>query len=167
MSIKKFKKFVNESKYEQDEELNRVLDKISSQGIESLTKSEKSYLDGEYEIGTEYDGTYDDSGFDGIDNDGKYIEANKENYLFKVYDNKEQSSYSSVGVVVLDKSGKYIIESHVSDEIFPELKDIGLEDLSEGVLEYYGKLSKEKLVEKLKEMRFSARLADKGEEFNY
>jgi hypothetical protein len=62
MSIKRFKDFVNEAKYEQDQELNRILDKISSQGIESLTKLEKSYLDGEYEIGTEYDGTYD-SGF--------------------------------------------------------------------------------------------------------
>jgi hypothetical protein len=53
MSIKRFKDFVNEAKYEQDQELNRILDKISSQGIESLTKLEKSYLDGEYEIGTE------------------------------------------------------------------------------------------------------------------
>jgi hypothetical protein len=56
MSIKRFKDFGNEAKYEQDQELNRILDKISSQGIESL-KLEKSYLDGEYEIGTEYDGT--------------------------------------------------------------------------------------------------------------
>jgi hypothetical protein len=42
-----------------------------------------------------------------------------------------------------------------------------LEDLSEGVLEYSGNLSKEKLVDKLKEMGFNAKLADKGEEFNY
>jgi hypothetical protein len=167
MSIKRFKDFVNEAKYEQDQELNRILDKISSQGIESLTKLEKSYLDGEYEIGTEYDGTYDDSGFDRIDDEGNYTEANKENYLFKVFEDKEQLSYGSVGVVVLEKSGKYIIDSHVSDEIFPELKDIGLEDLSEGVLEYSGNLSKEKLVDKLKEMGFNAKLADKGEEFNY
>jgi hypothetical protein len=41
-----------------------------------------------------------------------------------------------------------------------------LEDLSEGVLEYSGNLSKEKLVDKLKEMIY-AKLADKGEEFNY
>jgi hypothetical protein len=39
-----------------------------------------------------------------------------------------------------------------------------LEDLSE-VLEYSGNLSKEKLVDKLKEMGFNK--ADKGEEFNY
>jgi hypothetical protein len=42
-----------------------------------------------------------------------------------------------------------------------------LEDLSEGVLEYSGNLSKEKLVDKLKEMGFNAKLADKGDEKNY
>jgi hypothetical protein len=72
--------------------------KISSQGIESLTKLEKSYLD-EYEIGTEYDGTYDDSGFGRIDYEGNYTEANKEKIIYSKY-LKIKNNYHMVQLVL-------------------------------------------------------------------
>jgi hypothetical protein len=116
---------------EQDQELNRILDKISSQGIESLTRKKlfRWWIWNWYWIWWHLRWFR----FCRIDYEGNYTEANKENYLFKVFEDKEQLSYGSVGVVVLEKSGKYIIDSCFWWN-FPELKDIGLEDLSEGVL---------------------------------
>jgi len=102
-----------------------------------------------------------------MDDDGNYINPSKENYIFKVFDNEEQQTYGDVGVAVFDKNDKYMIDIHVSDELFPEIKEIGLEDLTEGVLEYSGKLSKEELVDKLKSMGFNARLENIDDSFSY
>lgn len=146
-NLKKFYDFTNESK---DEELDRILDKISEFGIESITPEEKSYLDGERE--PEYDGLYDDH-LDEI-----YLNPKKENFLFKVYsiDTSQYYSPSDIGVSVFEKTGKYSIDAHVVDEIFHELRNLGLGDLAEGELEYSGKLSKEQLVDKLISMGYKA-----------
>jgi hypothetical protein len=164
MNIKKFNDFVNEAKYEEDNELNRILDKISAQGIDSITPAEKAYLDGD-SVEEETDDEEDE--YELMDDDGNYINPSKENYIFKVFDNEEQNTYGDVGVAVFDKNDKYMIDIHVSDELFPEIKEIGLEDLTEGVLEYSGKLSKEELVDKLKSMGFNARLENIDDSFSY
>lgn len=165
-NIKRFEDFVNEARYQADEELDRILDKIAEQGIDSITPQEKAYLDGERaQEEPEYDGTYkNDVDFDTMDDNGEFIDPKKENFLFKVYDiDSSDTMFGDIpfGVSAFDKNGKYMIDAHVSDEIFPELKRIGLEDLAEGELEYSGKLSKEELVEKLKSMGFNAIISNR------
>lgn len=154
--IKKFNDFINEGKYKQDDELNRILDKISASGIESITPQEKAYLDGDIVEEPEYDGTYHND-MTNIDANGEYIDPDKANFMFKVYDldKDEYLSSSSFRIAVFDKNGKFMVDEHVSDQIFPELKKIGLEDLAEGELEYCGKLSKQELIDKLKSMGFN------------
>lgn len=166
MNIKKFNDFVTESKYEEDHELNRILDKISAQGIGSITPAEKAYLDGDT-VKEETDDEEDEYQNELIDDEGNYINPNKDNYIFKVFNNEDQNTYGDVGVAVFDKNNKYMIDIHVSDELFPEIKEIGLEDLAEGILEYSGKLSKEQLTDKLKSMGFNARVEDIDDSFTY
>ena len=163
--IKRFNDFVNE-KYEADHELDRILDKISEKGIDSITPEERAYLNGDSEEEPEYNGTYDD-GYDTIDDEGNYINPSKDKYIFRVFDNEEQDTYGDVGVAVFDKNDHFMIDIHVSDELFPELKTIGLEDLAEGVLEYSGKLSKEELTDKLISMGFKAIVKDVDDSFTY
>ena len=155
--IKKFNDFVNEGKYKEDDELNRILDKISATGMESITPEEKAYLDGDVPDEPEYDGTYK-TGRDLIGPDGEYLDSNKSDFIFKVYDIDGDEFYSSnnFGISVFDKEGKFMVDEHVSDELFPELKKIGLEDLAEGELEYLGQLKKDALIDKLKSMGFNA-----------
>ncbi len=80
MRLKKFADFINEARYEPDHELDRILDKISEFGIDSITAKEKAYLDGERDSQDEYDGTYDPEDSDVIDGDGNYKTPNKSNY---------------------------------------------------------------------------------------
>jgi len=154
--IKKFQDFVNEGKYKEDEELNRILDKISASGIESITAKEKAYLDGDVQQEPEYNGLYNNDST--IGEDGEYLDANKSNFIFKIYDLDQDEYLSSTpfGIAVFDKAGKFMVDEHVTDELFPELKKIGLEDLAEGELEYMGQLNKEALIDKLKSMGFNA-----------
>lgn len=155
--IKKFNEFVNEGKYEEDHELNRILDKISSKGIESITSQEKAYLDGDVIDEPQYDGTYK-TGRNIIGPNGEYLDTDKSDFVFKVYDIETDEFHSSnnFGISVFDKEGKFMVDEHVSDELFPELKKIGLEDLAEGELEYLGSLKKDSLIDKLKSMGFNA-----------
>lgn len=155
--IKKFNDFVNEGKYQEDEELNRILDKISAHGIGSITPEEKAYLDGDIKDEPQYDGTYN-TNRNVIGPNGEYLDTNKSDFLFKVYDINDDEFYtsSSFGISVFDKDGKFMVDEHVSDELFPELKNIGLEDLAEGELEYTGNLNKNALIDKLNSMGFKA-----------
>lgn len=152
--ILNFNSFVNEAKYEADHELDRILDKISALGIESLTPQEKRYLDGDKtEVEPEY--TIDDNDSNYIDEEGNYISPNKKDFLFKIID-VDNVPYDSTkfGISVFEKDGKYQIDEHVADMIFPELQDIEIEDLAEGEMGYYGKLSKTELINKLTSMGF-------------
>jgi len=163
MRLKKFADFTNEARYEPDYELDRILDKISELGIDSITPQERAYLDGERsEEEAEYDGTYSEEDSDIMDEEGNYKKPEKSNYLLLVHgvDTKEFHS-SELTVTAMDKTGKYIIDTHFVDLLFPELEGIGLEDVAEGHMEYYGELeTADELVEKLKSMGFNVKIGE-------
>lgn len=164
MRLKKFADFINEARYEPDHELDRILDKISEFGIDSITAKEKAYLDGERDSQDEYDGTYDSEDSDVIDGDGNYKKPDKSNYLLLVHGMDTDEFHSSeIMVTAMDKTGKYVIDVHFVDMLFSELEGIGLEDVEEGHMEYYGELTADELVEKLRSMGFNSRIGDVDE----
>ncbi len=153
MKVFKFLQFIGEAK--DQKEIDRILDKIGSGGIESLSPSEKKFLDddsGADEVGVNlYSDDDDDNNY--IDEFGNYLDRPvKDNFLLKVIDTG--SRY--LEIEVYEKGGRYMIDEHFSDVLFPEVKSIRLEDLAEGVMEYGGKLNVNELVDKLKSMGFNA-----------
>lgn len=165
MRLKKFADFINEAKYEPDHELDRILDKISELGIDSITAKEKAYLDGERDSQDDYDGTYDSEDSDVIDSDGNYKKPDKSNYLLLVHGMDTDFHSSEIMVTAMDKTGKYVIDVHFVDMLFSELEEIGLEDVEEGHMGYYGKLTAGELVEKLRSMGFNSRIGNVDEVF--
>lgn len=153
--ILNFNSFINEAKYEADHELDRILDKIGALGIESLTPQEKKYLDGDRNTEPESVYSEEDEFNNYIDEEGNYVNPDKKNFIFRIID-VDDVPYDSTkfGISVFDKSGRYQIDEHVADMIFPELQDIEIEDLAEGEMGYYGKLSKSELINKLTSMGF-------------
>lgn len=140
-----FLQFIRES---QDQvEIDRILDKILSSGVDSLSKDERSYLDGNTganEVGIDlYNNEY-------IDKFGNYLDTPiKSNFILKV---KVIDGY--IEIDVYEKSGRYIIDDNFSD-IFTELRSIGIDDISEGSMVYNGKLDFINLISKLKSMGFN------------
>lgn len=51
-----------------------------------------------------------------------------------------------------------MVDEHVVDELFPELEEMDMVDLSEGELEYSGCLNKYELSEELEEMGFTTQV---------
>jgi len=155
MRLKKFADFTNEARYEPDYELDRILDKISELGIESITPQERAYLDGE-RLEDE------DNDSEDMDKVGNYKKPEKSNYLLLVNGVDTEDFHSSeLTVIAMDKTGKYVIDTNFVDLLFPELERIGLEDVAEGHMEYYGELENaDELVEKLKSMGFNVRIGE-------
>lgn len=163
MKILRFTNFIKEAKKKTSEELkiDEILDKISLNGIESLTDLERRFLDGDTganEVGVDLYSTQDDNIY--IDEYGDYVDnLSKDEFILKVLDMDNFESYSNnnyTEIEVYEKTGKYLIDVHFSDMAFPELKKLNLEDLGEGVMEYSGKLNTQQLIDKLKEMGFNA-----------
>lgn len=153
MKVFKFLQFIKENKSQK--EIDRILDKISSNGIDSLTSDERRFLDddsGAEEVGIDLD-SFPGSNY--MDEYGNYLdEPVKGNFLLKVVKTPEGGRLE---VLAYEKGGKYMIDDHFSDELFPEVKSIGLEDLAEGVMEYIGgKRDVDSLVSKLISMGFNA-----------
>ena len=142
-------KFTNEAK--SDDEMDRILDKISSMGIDSLTPDEKKYLNGDKEEEVQEE-EYNDF----IDEEGNYIKPKKENFLLKVIDDASiEGDIKYKNVQVFDRNGKYMVDLHFCD-LFQELENVNLVDTSEGAMEYDGRLNADELVNKLRQMGFNA-----------
>lgn len=153
--ILKFNEFIKESNSTQ-KRIDSILDKISANGIDSLSDDEKRFLDGDIgaqEVGIDL---YDDvDSYNFIDSSGNYIDTlDKNNFVLKV---SKSDSYLSkdIEVFVYEKTGKYMVEENFSDMLFPELKSLGLDDVEEGIMLYRGRYTVDELVNKLKSMGFN------------
>lgn len=161
MGIMRFMDF-NESKRKTDREINidELLDRISSDGIESLSKSELAFLNGETgadEVGIDLD--KQEETFDLIDSEGNFLDSpDKSRFLLKLKYYEEDSfgdeNNNYIEVEVYDPSGKYLMDIPF-DMAFPEVSSIGLEDMGGGSMVYYGRMTRVELSSQLKSMGFN------------
>lgn len=151
--IKNFNDFITESN--RQSEIDRILDKISQFGIDSITPKEKAFLDDrEYieDINDDYDDEYNQYSND------------KSKYTLIVY-TMDPEEYHSTEIMVsaIYNETNYVVDTHFVEVLFEELSEIGLEDVVEGHMEYQGKLNPNDLVDKLKSLGFNSRIGNKDE----
>ncbi len=83
----------------------------------------------------------------------------QKSYLLRVKPADPKTYCEFITVEAWDKSGSYMMDEHIVDEVFPELEELMLLDLAEGVMEYGGTLSVLELTDALREIGFEVQIA--------